>query len=225
MRARPLLLALALAVLAGGATYRALQDRTAPAPVLPSAVMVARALPVGARVAEHDLRVVQMPGESIPDGAVRTVADAAGRYVVLPALAGELLMGAKLGDAPPGSTLATVIPAGARAVSVNVNTAGLVSPGDHVDVLGIMSREPEALAEVVLRDVVVLAVSDTILGTPAAEAAATEQKGGSEQRAVTVTLAVSEEQARRLVQVDDVGRLRLAMRPREDSPSSAWAPE
>lgn len=218
-RLRPLLLAAMLAVIAGGATYRVLERQPATeAPALSTVLIMTQTLPVGAVVADGHFRQARIPSEEIPEQAVRTAEDATGQYVAYPLIAGELLLRSKLSATPAGSTLSTVIPEGQRAVSVAVddllNSAGLISPGDRVDVLGVMTRAPGDLAEVVLRDVQVLAVADLILGTADDPRESDSRANGSGGRTITVTLSVTEEQAQRLVQVDEMGRLRLAMRPR-----------
>jgi pilus assembly protein CpaB len=102
------------------------------------------------------------------------------------------------------------------AVSVAVNdvirTGGFIAPGDRVDVLGVVSQEATGSAELILRDIAVLAVSNAVVGDAAGEA----RTGADNPRSLdtTVTLAVTPDEARRLVQVDEVGKLRLALRPR-----------
>ena len=118
---------------------------------------------------------------------------------------------------PLGSHLAALIPTGMVAVSIAVsdviNTGGFIVPGDHVDVLGIVSKEPTDTASIVLRDVQVLAVAQAVLGqNPASGDSSKSAAGGPQSLDSTVTLAVTIQDAQRLVQVDEVGKLRLALR-------------
>ncbi|MFA7250270.1 MAG: RcpC/CpaB family pilus assembly protein, partial [Dehalococcoidia bacterium] len=92
-------------------------------------------------------------------------------------------------------------------------TGGFITPGDRVDVLGVVTKEATGVAELVLRDIPVLAVSSVAVGD---EADSDSKAGAENPRSLdtTVTLAVTVEEARRLVQVDELGKLRLALRPR-----------
>ena len=145
-----------------------------------------------------------------------------GRYALMPLLKGEVLVRQKLSDQAPGSNLASLIPTGRVAVSVAVSdvvsTGGFIAPGDHVDVLGVISREAGDTADVVLRDIAVLAVANVVIGardTPSATGGSrTPTRDNPRSLDGTVTLAVTVDEARRLVQVDEIGKVRLALRPR-----------
>lgn len=117
---------------------------------------------------------------------------------------------------------ATVLQEGMRAVSISVNptsgVAGLLSPGDSVDILATMTvpggagagRAGTAKTWVVLSDVTVLAVDERtsgLLAGPVAYAAA--RRGYS-----TLTLAVTPEEALILVYLQEHATLIFALRPR-----------
>ncbi len=221
---RPLILSALLALLGGAATFVALTDArrgSAPAGATASVVVAARTLPVGQRIASGDLEVRQVPASAVAPDAARSLLEADGRYATFPMVKGETLLRAKLADQPPGSNLATLIPADRVAVSVAVSdvvsTGGFIAPGDRVDVLGVVSREAGDSAEVVLRDVTVLAVANKVIGAadppPPAKASARDNPRSLDG---TVTLAVTVGEAARLVQVDEIGKLRLVLRPRVD---------
>jgi pilus assembly protein CpaB len=213
-----LLAALLLALLGGGATYLALAgDPAVAAGDRGTVLVVARDLNVGALITAGDVREATAEANTtVFQGAATSADQVVGRYALLPMLAGELLIQAKVGAEPPGSGLAMLIPAGRVAVSVAVNdvirTGGFIAPGDRVDVLGVVSQEATGSAELILRDIAVLAVSNAVVGDAAGEA----RTGADNPRSLdtTVTLAVTPDEARRLVQVDEVGKLRLALRPR-----------
>lgn len=213
------LLALVLAVVGGVAAYMAL---SAPSAARASEerqplVVAAQAVPAGARISRDAVRVQAMPPGSFPRGGVTSVGDVEGKYATLPIVPGEPLLDSKLSATPPGSSLAALVPPDRLAVSIAVNdvisTGGLLAPGDRVDVLGVISKDAGANAELVLRDVVVLAVAGNLLGLESEKA----RKGsGDNPRSLnaTVTLAVTADEARRLVQMDEIGKLRLALRGR-----------
>lgn len=220
---RSLLLSALLAVLGGAATFVALADARQGGPASPPVpvVVAARELPVGQPLIATDLLVREMPAEAVPPESARTVAEVQGRFVSVPLMKGEPVLHAKLSDRAPGSSLASLIPPGRVAVSVAVSdvvsTGGFVAPGDRVDVLGVTSRETGDAAELVLRDITVLAVANSLIGAREASSTAARPANARENpRSLdgTVTLAVTVEEARRLVQVDELGKVWLALRPR-----------
>ena len=227
---RPMLLSIGLAALGGLAAFLALSgqgETPAASAQTVSVVVTTRPLGVGQRLTVADLLVKQVPAAAVPLDAVRAPAAAEGRYATLPLLQGEVLVAQKLSDQSPGSNLASLIPPGRVAVSVAVSdvvSTGFIAPGDHVDVLGIVTGSATDLAQLVLSDVVVLAVSSTVIGT---NAPATVAKAGSQSPTSvdeTVTFAMTTDEARRLVQVDEVATLRLALRGRTAEPAVAQRP-
>ncbi len=114
--------------------------------------------------------------------------------------------------------LAAVLTPGKRAASVGVDavtgTAGLIWPGDHVDLILTQQIEDAGVplgrrlaAETVLKDVRVIAVDQQMV-----------QGGGSttgdtSQQSRTVTLEVSPEDVEKVAVATRLGRLSLAVRP------------
>lgn len=214
------LVAVLLAVLGGGAAYVALR---APSPAGATEerspfVVAAQPVAAGERITRRALRVETMAAASLPRGAVASVDEVDGKYATLPIVAGEPLLAAKLSDTAPGSGLAALVPPDRLAVSIAVNdvisTGGLIAPGDRVDVLGVVSKEAGASAQVVLSDVTVLAVAGNLLGAEAEKARGKAGADNPRSLNATVTLAVTIEEAQRLVQMDEIGKLRLALRGR-----------
>jgi pilus assembly protein CpaB len=94
-----------------------------------------------------------------------------------------------------------------RALTIAVNevvgVAGFVFPGDRVDVLGTVKVDDENFTKIILQSVEVLAIAQKV-----------EQKPGEEPRVTTsATLALDPQQAEALAQIDNSGKLRLALRP------------
>ncbi|MCK9915523.1 Flp pilus assembly protein CpaB [Microbacteriaceae bacterium K1510] len=126
--------------------------------------------------------------------------------------------------------LAAALKPGMRAVSIAVDApqsaAGLILPGDQVDVIltqtfGDTSTDPSvrSVAETVLRDVRVIA-TDQSLSTAGQPQPAAHNLVPSEQRTPrTVTFEVTEKQAERLVVASQLGRLQLSVRSLEIAPA------
>ena len=216
----PMLIALVLGVLGGGAVYVSASDGAAQGASELSVVVMVRDVPVGQRIDAADVRLATLGSAgALADHLATGLDEVVGAYALLPLSVGEPLIRAKVGTEPPGSGLAVLIPAGRVAISVAVNdvirTGGFIAPGDRVDVFGVITKEAGDPAELVISDVQVLAVSRSIVGS---EQTGGERSSDDNPRSLdsTVTLAVTSEEAKRLVQVDELGSLRLALRPRAE---------
>ncbi|MFA7248141.1 MAG: Flp pilus assembly protein CpaB [Dehalococcoidia bacterium] len=227
MRTRSLLLSLIFAVVGGGLTLLVLRGHTvsqAPqADATERVVVPVRPIAVGDKLGVADVRTAVLMKGTAPEDSLRDPAEVQGQFAQVPLVVGQPLRRADMSSAAPGSRLAAIIPDGHIAIAVGVSdvisTGGFVAPGDHVDVLGVVTKEAQDSAQVVLQDVLVLAVSNALNGT--ADPAASTRKpaaGGENPNGVhsTITLAVTTQEAQRLVQVDELGKLRFALRRRID---------
>ncbi|HYF06137.1 MAG TPA: Flp pilus assembly protein CpaB [Acetobacteraceae bacterium] len=199
----------------------------APAPPARVRILVAaRPLPAGTLLKDEDFAIREVATEMRPDGAFDTSLEARGelrgallrRYLdpTEPVLRGDVLRPRDRGF------LAAVLRPGMRAVSIGVDhvtgTAGLIWPGDQVDLilsqeLGDAPVSRRVSGETVLQDVRVIAVDQQIAQGPGGAEAAVGRV------ARTVTLEVTPDQAERVVVAIALGRLALAVRamaPTED---------
>jgi pilus assembly protein CpaB len=138
------------------------------------------------------------------------------------------------GVVPPGMRAVTV------PVDQVVGVAGLLKAGDRVDVIATFEAGDELVARTILQDIELLAAGTQTSSTPTPEEAKAGQaaeaektgEGGAEKggepksgtqpqpgttekkvQYLTATLAVTPEDAQRLVLADSRGKLRLALRP------------
>ncbi len=191
-----------------------------------SVVVAATAIEPGEEVSASNVKTLNWPTESIPEGVLTNAADLSeilyARGLILP---GEPIMFEKLDAAGNLLTLAAAIEPGMRAVSITVRSdtgvAGFVLPGDRVDVNEFIQREPgqpassyggdavrvtaDLIARPVLKNVKVLAVDQTF-----------ESNLEGARPSSTVTLEVSPEGALRLGAVGMQGALGLALIGREE---------
>lgn len=177
---------------------------------------------LGQRLSPDKLKLVEWPAESVPKGAFTDPQKLAGRVLKTTVLMGEPVSESKL--APTGTTggLSAVIAEGKRAITVRVNdvvgVAGFALPGNYVDIIVSMQKDPppnqalahpENISKIVLERILVLAV---------------EQEVGRDETKPkvvnAVTLEVTPEQAERLDLARSVGSLSLALRNQVD-PDSA----
>lgn len=161
-----------------------------------------------------------LPEEYIHAQAIRSLEEAVGSISLTSFVKGEQLLKSKVasqGDIKNG--LAYLIPVGKRAISIPVDevsgVAGLLKPGNRVDVAAVLAIPDKAQEEtiaslIVLQDIVVLAVGKNM-----------EEKAGkleTESNAQkTVTLAVTLEEAKSLLLASQKGNIRLLLRSPVDN--------
>jgi pilus assembly protein CpaB len=210
-------LALALGAFVSLFVYKNLQGRgTANAEPGVDVVVAANDIQVGARIEEHDVRLVKYPAGSLPAGTPSKRSQVLGRGVILPIAKGEFILPSKLAPENAGAGLPSLIPPGMRAVSVRVNevvsVAGFVGPGTRVDVLltGTPNGSSESQTTTVLQNVAVIASGHTLERNAAGEA----------QNTPVITLLVSPDDAERLTLASNEGHIQLALRNPVDTQES-----
>jgi pilus assembly protein CpaB len=201
--------ALALGAFASLIVYRNLKASTT-ADNRPGVDVVVAAgdLQVGARIEDHDVKLVHLPSADLPAHTYPLMSRVVGRGVVLPITKGEFVLPNKLAGEDAGFGLPSLIPPGMRAVSVRVNevvsVAGFVVPGTHVDVL--LTGNPTGAAEqqtsTVLENVAVIATGQKL----------ERNAGGDPQMTPVITLLVSPDDAQKLTLASTQGRIQLSLR-------------
>jgi len=217
-------LVLLVALAAGGGlalgTYRYMQNvpvRTVSLPTTP-VVVAATDLDLGAELRADDLRVIEWPAQSLPQGAFQQPDEIVGRGLIMPVIQNEPILPMKLASKEAGSGLPSVIPEGMRAVSVRVNevigVAGYVLPGTRVDVVATAEAagQKDPTSKVVLTNMQVLAA-----GTKMER----DVEGGKPVPVSVVTLLVTPEESERLTLASTEGKIQLALR----NPLDKSAPE
>jgi pilus assembly protein CpaB len=202
-------LALGLGLFVSMYVYRSLQARSGAGGDPGVDVMVAADdLQVGARVEEHDIKIIRIPGADLPPGAPRKRSEVVGHGVIIPISRGEFILPNRLAAENAGAGLPSLIPPGMRAVSVRVNevvsVAGFVTPGTRVDVLltGTPGTNGDQETTTVLQNVAVLASGHTL----------ERNSSGEAQNTAVITLLVSPDDAQRLTLASSQGHIQLALR-------------
>jgi pilus assembly protein CpaB len=171
-------------------------------------MVAANDLAVGARVEEHDVKIIRIPSSDVPPGAPRRRSDVIGHGVIIPIARGEFILPNRLAAENAGAGLPSLIPPGMRAVSVRVNevvsVAGFVTPGTRVDVLltGDPGGSNDQQTTTVLQNVAVLASGHTL----------ERNSNGEAQNTAVITLLVSPDDAQRLTLASSQGKIQLALR-------------
>jgi pilus assembly protein CpaB len=216
-----LVVALAAAVGSALLLTRYMDARLAAARVPTEKVVVASLdLPVGAEIRTENLRLVDWPAASRPQGAFRDVKEAEGKVVSVRMVKDEPVLSSKLSGGGAGTGLAALLPQSMRAVAVRVDdvvgVAGFVQPGDTVDVIVTMRPEgPNAVttSKIILQNIRVLAVGKDLDHGP---------RGADRTMLATVaTLMVNSEQSERLALAATQGKILLSLRSAADADTVA----
>lgn len=219
------------------AALRSGNGRQAAAPKEAEIVVAAADIAPFTLLQESHLATKVVPVSDIPEGAMRSTVKALGRVPKVALVAGQALTERSLLEENSGARLASSLPDGARAVSVELTPSaamrGLIYPGCRVDVLVAYARHSAAgsaqgPAETLLQNVPVLAIGDETVFSGADEAPAGKGEAEkpapakpSNERTMMVTLLVQPEQARNLQAARERGQLSLSLRNPLDSSLTA----
>ncbi|WIV60770.1 SAF domain-containing protein [Amycolatopsis nalaikhensis] len=182
---------LAAALVLAGAVLLAHPGSARGAPTTPT-VVAAHDLPSGATLRADDVRLADLPDESRPAGALRTLDAVDGRLLAGAVRAGEPLTDVRLATTIPGAGDPATATVPVRLADAGV--ADLLAPGGHVDV--VAAAEPGAPASVLAGGATVVTVGQRQLSAAKGplvllrlpEAVATRVAAISLERPVTVTL-------------------------------------
>lgn len=225
MQQRTLTLFLLALIFGGLAAFIAYQrsERSAAEAAANSRLVVVAAFDIeyGTKITADMVRQVPWPVGSLPEGALLQTTDAIDKVANATIAKGEPLTKRRAVESLGGSSLASLITPGKRAMTVRVNdvigVAGFLLPGNRVDVLGTPQRRgnQEAETETLVENLKVLAVD---------QQARTNKDDPVIVRAVTVE--VTPKEAETIVQATNNGSVQLVLRnPLEEVAEAVPEPE
>ena len=192
-------------------------------------IAAARDIMAGEALDESKLKQIEVPRRYAEPGAIAAMNDAVARVAAVPIKAGSQLTRAVARLPRDGFGLAGLIPAGRRAFSIALpssrSAAGLIRPGDSVDLLATFDLGSEASVRRTTIEVVssaqVLAVNQRMTGAEEASGEGQSKSGlfsqslpaRSRQDEVMVTLAVNSAEAQALAFSQESAALAVALRP------------
>lgn len=187
-----------------------LQRRNAVAPAVPmvGVVVAKKAILTRQVIMPGDLEVRQVPASAAHPRALHTVDQAANHVATTDIYDGEQVISDMVAPADVGASLSYVVPKGLLAVTLAMNevadVAGFVAAGDRVDILGTVAPQGgQETTRIFLQNVLVLAAAQQ-----------PSQKPGQPPKVTSsVTVALRPDQVEALTQIDNSGRVRLALRP------------
>ncbi len=229
--------------LAGFGTVAWITTRPPPQPTVAATVAApvvfvnvlaaARTLRPGALLKTDDLTTIALAKSAVPEGA-RTDSPTAraellGAMVRRTVPASEVLLPIHIMRAGDRGFLAAVLGPGLRATTVGVDavtgTAGLIWPGDHVDLILTETIDDPAAplgrriaGETVLHNVRVIAIDQELM-----QGATTATTGTNASQSRTVTLEVSPENAERVAVATRLGHLSLSVISADTTDAAAAA--
>jgi pilus assembly protein CpaB len=239
------LVVLGIALVAGGAAAYLMSDSDpAPAPVVVQAppppetedvLVAAKDLPFGTVLADADIRWQGWPKGSVPPNAIlksqpgNAIEDVKGSVVRGTFGSGEPLRRERLVKGPNPGFMSAALPAGSRAVAINIDATGattaggFILPNDRVDIIRTFKDDDASKAngietygtETILSNVRVLAIGQNV------------QERNNQPAVVgsNATLELSPRQAEMIVLAQRVGQLSLVLRSLADAqPTTLEAP-
>jgi pilus assembly protein CpaB len=165
-----------------------------------SVVTAARDIARGTTLTEDVLSTVTLPARFVPPGAVRDPARAVGRTVATDLAEGEIVTQLRLAGGGAGR-IASLVPAGMRAVQLPVAVTAGVEPGDRVDVVATFGGGG-AHTEVTAEGLEVLAI----------RRGQTATLGGGASGGVGLLVLVAADEAERLAFAATFATLSVAVR-------------
>jgi len=167
--------------------------------------VAARPLLIRTRIEKEDIHLVRIPRSTKEEGDLSTVEEAVGKVITTKLLAGQKLKRELLLPANKLGGITHQIPPLWRAVTIStdeVNSiAGMLVPGDRVDLLAFLREEQRS--RVLAKDREVLAVGQQTGLQPSED----------EKKPLSITLLVRREEAAQIALAEETGRIRIALRP------------
>ena len=222
-----LALALVLAfICAGGAVYLSnawfqaqfarFQDMAKEPEAAPvkTVIVAATALEYGVALTPAMLKPIAWPADEVPEGAFLSTKDLfakGSRAVLTPMARNEPILAMKVTKPGEPASLSAMLAEGTKAVTIRVDdvlgVAGLIKPGDRVDVLWTRAQGSDGnkYTEVLLQNVKVLAIDQKV-------DEGKNKNGKSAGYAKAVTIEVGTLQSQKVALATSVGRLYLTLR-------------
>ncbi|NLE36995.1 MAG: Flp pilus assembly protein CpaB, partial [Pirellulaceae bacterium] len=189
-------------------------------------VVAALDIPRGQVLQETDVVLRDWPKDMLPEGTLANLKNATSRSAMYPLVAGEPILERKLASAESGRGLASLVPAGMRAYTIQsskvaATVAGFVLPGNRVDVLLNLRGQPNdetggGSTTTLLQSVEILAVNQNL------DAPAENKTNPNDLQ--SVTLLVTPDQAALLDLGQNLGVLTLSLRNPEDKTEADTRP-
>jgi len=194
-----------------------------------TAVLVARDdIPKGATITPDNMEIRIIPNQFVQPQAVTSLDRIAGMLTIAPISKGEQITLSKLAQTRQAGGLAEVTPVGKRAITISVDNlatlAGMLKPGDYVDVLAMIPvpiqtmdgrQQNEMTVVPIFQNILILAIGQEV-GAVVRETGRYKTEQPKESSPL-VTLALTPQQANLIAFVQEQGKIRLTLRSPVDA--------
>lgn len=210
-------LAVVLGLIAAGGIWQYLgqtQKKVKELSATRGVVVALKEIPAGTKLTGEELTIKQLPAQTVPKDYPSSVESLKGRIVRSTVQTEEIITESRLIGEGASGGLPVVIPPDKRAITIKVNeiigVGGFLHPGDHVDILSVVSQDKElTFSKTILQNILLLAVGDSLLDP--LTVADPKAKVVSQ---VTVALGLND--AEKLALASQYGELQLVLRPHGD---------
>jgi len=215
-----ILISFVLALISAAIVFLYLESLKKPAPVIEktTVLVAARTIPARTLIEKDMISQIEVTEDTIFDSCIKNPDEIVGRFAKTTIYQNEGFNKDKLLDTNEDE-LSLKIKSNHRAMSLNVSgdqgVSNLLKPGDFVDVIVFIPYDKNETgldeARIILQNIEVLAVNKQINRPDAAS-----EKTDEEEEAVTnflVTLSIPVSEAERLVLAENIGVIKLNMRP------------
>lgn len=195
-------------------------------PQMVGVVIATTTIPAYAKITPGMVEIKSVAVSAAPTNALASAEQAVGKLVQYEIPKGQALVRDDVVKADAAQGLTFVIPKGRRAVTVALDpisgVGGFVYPGDHVDILATFERDNMSSTRVILQNTEVLAMNEHTIRPKAAKSGDTDSGTGQTKESPAVeqvksaTLAVTPEEAQRLILAVSEGSIHMILRSRED---------
>ena len=182
-------------------------------------------IPPRATIQENMLTLVELPEESVPEGALSDIKAVNNHPAAVIIMKGDIITKQKLMSDPKMAGFTGTIPPECRAISVGISdvtgVAGFAAAGDYVDVMVVTGRKEEGqlVGKLVLQNVLLLGINKSGGGANEKPAKPDSDKNqdnsikAAKEAMATATLALTPEDALQLATTAQNGGGYLALRP------------
>ena len=172
-------------------------------------------IPKGTKLNASYLREINWPRDQVPEGAVRSINDVDGMFASAILPENQPVLRSSVAPNPPSQGISDLLPAGHRAITVEVNAVsgieGWATPGVHVDVFltYLDPKEQSYKTRLAVENAVVLSYGGKAKKETEADIDRPDVKS-------TVTLAVPFEDSLKIQTATAMGKITLALRNKDD---------
>ncbi len=178
-------------------------------------VRVVKNIPAGTAVTKDMVQTVKVGGYNLPSNILKSDKDVVGKYTAAALQTGDYILNTKISNQAPGAYL-TELDGKKQAISISIKSfaAGLSGKLESGDVISLIASDygdlKETIAPSELRYVKLLAATNNT-GTDNTGDQSVKDKTTQEDMPSTLTLLVTPEQSKKLVDFETNGKLHAAL--------------